>query len=115
MTERKYSVTRRGLLVIVRLLEHFLEYLYGQEFHMHTNHSALTRLMNFKTLEEQAFRWNQRLQEHKFRAQPKPEAQQCLCSFPMIMQRKVQTLSKSRGVDRSKAGVNYCGRSCIRI
>jgi hypothetical protein len=32
--ERNYCVTRRELLAIVRTLEHFHKYLYGQQFHL---------------------------------------------------------------------------------
>jgi hypothetical protein len=41
----------------VRALEHFNKYLYRQEFHLHTDHSALTWLMSFKNLEGQMARW----------------------------------------------------------
>jgi hypothetical protein len=51
--ERNYCVTRSELLAIVRMLEHFHKYLYGQEFHLCTDHSALTLLMSFKNLEGQ--------------------------------------------------------------
>jgi hypothetical protein len=64
--ERNYCVTRRELLAIVRMLEHFHKYLYGQEFHLCTDHSVLTWLMNFKNLEGQTARWVQRLQEYNF-------------------------------------------------
>jgi DNA-binding IscR family transcriptional regulator len=40
--ERNYCATRRELLTIVRILEHFHTYLYGQEFHLKSDHSALT-------------------------------------------------------------------------
>jgi hypothetical protein len=46
----------------VRTLEYFHKYLYGKEFHLRTDHSALTWLMSFKNLEEQTARWIQRLQ-----------------------------------------------------
>jgi hypothetical protein len=59
--ERNYCVTRRELLAIVKSPEHFHKYLYGQEFHLHTDHSALTWLMSFKTA-----CWIQRLQEYNF-------------------------------------------------
>jgi hypothetical protein len=49
--ERNYWVTWVELLAIVRTMEHFHKILYGQEFHLCTDHSALTRLMNFKNLE----------------------------------------------------------------
>jgi hypothetical protein len=32
-------------------MEHFQKILYGQEFHLRTDHSALTRIINFKNLE----------------------------------------------------------------
>jgi hypothetical protein len=64
--EGNYCVTRRELLAIVRMLEHFHKYLYGQEFRLRTDHSVLTWLMTFKNLEGQAARWIQRLQEYNF-------------------------------------------------
>ena len=38
---------------MVRTLEHFHNYLCGQEFHLCTNHSALTWLLSFRNLEGQ--------------------------------------------------------------
>jgi hypothetical protein len=34
-------------------MEHFHKYLYGQEFHLHIDHSTLTSLLSFKNLEGQ--------------------------------------------------------------
>jgi hypothetical protein len=51
-----YCVTRRELLAIVRTLEHFHRYLYGQEFYLRTDHAALIWFMNFKNLEGQTVR-----------------------------------------------------------
>jgi hypothetical protein len=48
--ERNYCVFRRELLAIVSAPEHFHKYLCGQEFHLRTDHSALTRLLSFKNL-----------------------------------------------------------------
>jgi transposase-like protein len=64
--ERNYCVTRRELLAVVKTLEHFHKYLYEQEFHLRTDHSALTRLLSFKYLEGQTARWVQRLQKYNF-------------------------------------------------
>jgi hypothetical protein len=47
-------------------MERFHKYLYGQEFHLRTDHSALTWLMSFKNLEGQTAPWIQRLQEYTF-------------------------------------------------
>jgi hypothetical protein len=49
--ERNNCVTRRELLAIVRTVKHFPKFLYGQKFHLRTDHSALTCFMNFKNLE----------------------------------------------------------------
>jgi hypothetical protein len=64
--ERNYCTSRRELLAIMRTLEHFHKYFYGQEFHLHTDHLALTWPMSFKNLEGQTARWIQRLQEYNF-------------------------------------------------
>jgi hypothetical protein len=53
--EKNYCFTRYELLAIVKTLEHFHKYLYGQQFHLRTDHSAL-----------QTARWVQRLQEYNF-------------------------------------------------
>jgi hypothetical protein len=66
MAERNYCVIRQEALAITRTLEHFRMYLYGQEFHMRTDHSAITRLMRFKNLEGQTACWIQRLLEYNF-------------------------------------------------
>jgi hypothetical protein len=47
-------------------LEHFHKYLYGQEFHLRTDHSSLTWLLSFKNIEGQTTCWIQRLQEYNF-------------------------------------------------
>jgi hypothetical protein len=60
---REITVTRWELLTIVRKLEHFYKYLCEQEFHLHTDHSALTWLMSFKNLEGQTACCIQLLQE----------------------------------------------------
>jgi hypothetical protein len=64
--EKNYCVTRQELLAIVRTLEHFHKYLYGQEFHLRMDHSALMWLLSFKNFEGQTTRWIQHLQEYNF-------------------------------------------------
>jgi hypothetical protein len=64
--ERNYCITWQELLAIMRTLEHFHKYLYGQEFHLCTDHSALTWHMSFKNLEGQTVCWIQCLQEYNF-------------------------------------------------
>jgi hypothetical protein len=64
--ERNFCVTRWELLAIVKTLEHFHKYLYGQQFYLHTDHSALTWLLSFKNLEGPTACWIQHLQEYNF-------------------------------------------------
>jgi hypothetical protein len=64
--KRNYCVTQRELLAIVRTLEQFHKYLYGQPFHLRTDHCALTWLMTLKNLEGQTARCIQRIQVYNF-------------------------------------------------
>ncbi|GFT19824.1 hypothetical protein TNCV_4992801 [Trichonephila clavipes] len=64
--ERNYCVTRKELLAIVKAIEHFHHYLYGQKFLLRTDHASLTWLMNFRNTEGQVARWIHRLNEYYF-------------------------------------------------
>ncbi|MBJ5547129.1 Ty3/Gypsy family RNase HI domain-containing protein, partial [Salmonella enterica subsp. enterica serovar Derby] len=64
--ERNYCVTRKELLAVVKAVEHFHHYLYGQKFLVRTDHGALRWLLSFRNPEGQTARWIQRLQEYHF-------------------------------------------------
>jgi hypothetical protein len=64
--EKNYCITQRELHAFVRTLENFSKYLYGQDFHPHTDHSALTWPMRFKNFEGQTACWIQRFQKYSF-------------------------------------------------
>jgi len=64
--ERRYSVTRKELLAVVTLIQHFRPYLLGQLFLFRTDHSSLTWLQRFKEPEGQLARWFERLPEFTF-------------------------------------------------
>ncbi|GFW45980.1 retrovirus-related Pol polyprotein from transposon 297 [Trichonephila clavipes] len=64
--ERNYCVIEKELLAIVKAIEHFHHYLYGQKFLLRTDHASLTWLMNFRNTEGQVARWIQRLNEYYF-------------------------------------------------
>ncbi|UYV63913.1 K02A2.6-like [Cordylochernes scorpioides] len=70
--ERNYCVTRRELLAIVRSVEHFHRYLYGQDFLVRTDHAALTWLLQMKYPEGQAARWLEKLQQYHFQIRHRP-------------------------------------------
>ena len=65
-SERNYCVTRKELLAVVKSIEHFNYYLYGQKFRVRTDHSALQWLMSFREPQGQLARWLEKLQIYEF-------------------------------------------------
>jgi hypothetical protein len=59
-------LTQQELQADVKTPEHFHKHLHGQDFHLRTEHSALTWLLSFKNLEGHISRWVQCLQEYNF-------------------------------------------------
>lgn len=59
--ERRYCVTRRELLAIVRTISHFKYYIYGLPFMVRTDNPALQWLMSFREPEGQIARWLEEL------------------------------------------------------
>jgi hypothetical protein len=53
-------VTQWELLTIAKALEHSHKYLYGQDFHLRTDHSLIW-LLSFKNMEGKTARWIQGL------------------------------------------------------
>ena len=68
----RYCVTRRELLVVVRAVEHFHPYLYGNRFIIRTDHASLQWLLSFKNPEGQMARWIQKLQQYDFTIAHRP-------------------------------------------
>ena len=70
--ERRYCVTRRELLAMVKAIKHFHVYLYGRKFLLRTDHSALRWLLNFRQPEGQVARWIETLQQYDFDIEHRP-------------------------------------------
>ena len=73
-SERRYCVTRRELLAVVKAVKHFHVYLYGRNFLLRTDHAALRWLLNFRQPEGQVARWIERLQQYDFTVEHRPGA-----------------------------------------
>lgn len=73
--EKNYCVTRRELLAVVVAVQHFRPYLQGSRFLLHTDHAALTWLLNFSQPEGQVARWLEILQAYDFEIQHRPGQQ----------------------------------------
>ena len=67
--ERRYCVTRRELLAVVKAIKHFHAYLYGRKFIIRTDHSALRW---FRHPEGQVARWIESLQQYDFTIEHRP-------------------------------------------
>lgn len=71
-SKRRYCVTRRELLAIVRSIKHFHHYLCGQAFKIRTDHGSLRWLLNFKNLEGQIAPWIETLASYEFEIEHRP-------------------------------------------
>ena len=65
--QRNYSTTEKELLAIVLAVEHFHQYLYGQEFDVVTDHQPLSWLLSCKTPNSRLARWLIRINNYTFR------------------------------------------------
>lgn len=63
--ESRYTVTEREYLAIVHFTKLFRHYLYGDNFEVVTDHSALKWLDEFKDLNSRLLRWSLKLQEFR--------------------------------------------------
>ena len=70
--ERNYCVTRRELLAVVDAVRHFHLYLYGSEFTIRSDHSALQWLQNLRDPEGQLARWLARLGQYDYHIVHRP-------------------------------------------
>jgi hypothetical protein len=74
--EKNYSTTEKECLAVVWSIDHFRPYLYGQTFHVVTDHSALTWLMKKAVPRgNRLARWILNLSEHTFTIEHRPGIQ----------------------------------------
>ncbi len=65
--ERNYSASERELLAVVKSIEHFKQFLYGQRFTVVTDHQPLQWLMTVKNPAARLARWITRLEQYDFK------------------------------------------------
>ena len=65
--ERNYCTTRKELLAVVEAARQFHPYLYGAEFTVRSDHSALQWLRKLKDPEGQLARWLARLDQYRYK------------------------------------------------
>ncbi|MES9882037.1 MAG: pol polyprotein [Sedimenticola sp.] len=61
--QRRYCVTRKELLAVVRFTRQYRHYLLGRPFTVRTDHSSLIWLMHFKAPQGQLARWMEELSQ----------------------------------------------------
>ena len=70
--QRKYCLTKRELLAVVRFTRQFCHYLLGRKFYLRTDHNSLTWLLCFKYIEGQLARWLEELSQSNMTVQHRP-------------------------------------------
>ncbi|XP_049326794.1 uncharacterized protein LOC125786977 [Astyanax mexicanus] len=73
-TQRRYCVTRRELLAVVKFTRQFRHYLLGRRFLIRTDHNSLSWLFRFKNPEGQLARWLEELGQYDFQIEHRPGA-----------------------------------------
>ena len=71
-SERNYCTTRKELLAVVDAVRQFHPYLYGAEFTIRSDHSALQWLRKLKDPEGQLARWLARLDQYRYKVIHRP-------------------------------------------
>lgn len=71
--EKNFCITQCVLLAVVLALQHFQPYWHGSHSLIHTNHSSLTCLLNFKYPERQVARRLEALKRYDFDIQHRAE------------------------------------------
>lgn len=71
--EGNYSSSELEMLALVWITKYFRSYLYGKQFLVRTNHSALKRLHNFADNKSELTRWSLRLAEFNFKVEYTPD------------------------------------------
>jgi hypothetical protein len=69
--EQAYSASEAEMLSLVWATKHFMCYLYGRQFLVRTDHSALSYLRNFADHNSRLMRWSLKLSELDFVAEHK--------------------------------------------
>ncbi|XP_063963171.1 uncharacterized protein LOC135156056 [Lytechinus pictus] len=70
--QRRYCVTRRELLAVVRFTRQYRHYLLGKPFTVRTDHGSLTWLMNFREPQGQLARWLEELGQYDMAVEHRP-------------------------------------------
>ena len=70
--QRRYCVTRRELLAVVRFTRQYRHYLLGKPFKIRTDHGSLTWLLNFKEPQGQLARWLEELGQYDMKVEHRP-------------------------------------------
>lgn len=109
--ERNYCVTRRELLVIMRILEPLRARVPHAHRELHPN--LANKLQESAATDGPLGPAPSAIQLY-FWAPIRSKIQHSRCPFLKTMPRKVYSLSKSLGARRSQTGATHCGLSCRR-
>jgi transposase InsO family protein len=80
-SERKYCITKREFLGVVKAVQHFKPYLYGQNFLIRTDNSAVSHMLTLTDANEQIQRWQLFMSQFKFHTIHRPGRQHINADF----------------------------------
>ena len=70
--QRRYCVTRRELLAVIKFTRQYRHYLLGRPFVVRTDHSSLTWLLNFRNPQGQLACWMEELSQYDMHLEHRP-------------------------------------------
>ena len=73
--EQRYTATELEALALVSMIKHFAHYLWGKQFTVITDYSALTSLMSSRALNRRLQNWALQLQDYQFEMKYRPGRQ----------------------------------------
>ena len=65
-SERRYCITKREFLGVIKSVQHFKPYLYGQKFLIRTDNAAVSHLLTLTDAQEQIQRWQLFMSQFSF-------------------------------------------------
>ena len=113
--QRKYCITRKDLLAIVRFTRQYRHYLLGRPLVVRTDHNSMTWLLRFKNIQDMLVRWIEELSQFDMKIQHRPgKLQSNADGLSRIPDREQFCESYNTGTileDLPCKGCNFCKRA----
>lgn len=113
--QRRYCVTRKELLAVVRFCRQYRYYILGRPFVLRTDHASLTWLLNFREPQGQLARWMEELSQYNMVLKHRPGRKHTNAdALSRIITNEVPCGAFSAGItpdDLPCGGCKYCTKA----